>query len=115
MMVKGIFTTTSEYFFQTYSVSFSEPWFGQKNQFNSVLRYRTVKFLNDFRTQRVDKTKSFNILTVSVGLARRLTVPDDFFVLSQSLSYQHYDLNTNTGLFTGTVHQETLAIRLSEA
>jgi outer membrane protein insertion porin family len=30
-----------------------------------------------------------------------LTVPDDFFVLSQSLSYQHYDLNNyNTGLFT---------------
>jgi hypothetical protein len=25
------------------------------------------QFLNDFRTQRVDKTKSFNILTVSVG------------------------------------------------
>jgi hypothetical protein len=30
VMVKSIFTTTSEYIFQTYSVSFSEPWFGQK-------------------------------------------------------------------------------------
>jgi outer membrane protein insertion porin family len=40
-------------------------------------------------------------LTLSVGLAKRLTVPDDFFVLSQSISYQHYDLNNyNTGLFT---------------
>jgi outer membrane protein insertion porin family len=89
-------------FFQTYSVSFSEPWFGQKKpvQFSSSISY-SKQFLNDFRTQRVDKTKSFNILTVSVGLARRLTVPDDFFVLSQSLSYQHYDLNNyNTGLFT---------------
>jgi outer membrane protein insertion porin family len=38
-------------------------------------------------------------MTLSVGLAKRLTVPDDFFV--QSLSYQHYDLNNyNTGLFT---------------
>ncbi len=28
-------------------------------------------------------------------------MPDDYFVLSQSLSYQHYDLNNyNTGLFT---------------
>ena len=36
-----------------------------------------------------------------MGLAKRLTVPDDFFVLSQSVSYQHYDLNNyNTGLFT---------------
>ncbi len=89
-------------FFQTYSMSFSEPWFGQKKpvQFSSSISY-SKQFLNDFITQRVDKEKSFNILTLSVGLAKRLTVPDDFFVLSQSVSYQHYDLqNYNTGLFT---------------
>jgi outer membrane protein insertion porin family len=69
-----------------------------KNQFNSPISY-SKQFLNDRTKGR--QTKSFNILTVSVGLARRLTVPDDFFVLSQSLSYQHYDLNNyNTGLFT---------------
>lgn len=89
-------------FFQTYSVSFSEPWFGGKKpvQFSSSISY-SKQFLNNFVTQRADKTKSFNILTLSVGLAKTLTVPDDFFVLSQSLSYQHYDLNNyNTGLFT---------------
>ena len=89
-------------YFQTYSLSFSEPWFGQKKpvQFSSSISY-SKQFLNNFQTQRVDKTKSFNILTVSVGLAKRLTVPDDYFVLSQSLSYQFYDLNNyNTGLFT---------------
>lgn len=89
-------------YFQTYSVSFSEPWFGQKKpvQFSSSISY-SKQFLNNFQTQQVDKSQSFNILTVSVGLAKRLTVPDDFFVLSQSLSYQYYDLNNyNTGLFT---------------
>lgn len=89
-------------FFQTYSVSFSEPWFGGKKpvQFSTSLSY-SKQFLNNFVTQKADKTKSFNIMTLSVGLAKRLTVPDDFFVLSQSLSYQHYDLNNyNTGLFT---------------
>jgi outer membrane protein insertion porin family len=89
-------------YFQTYSVSFSEPWFGQKKpvQFSTSLSY-SKQFLNNFITQKADKTKSFNILTLSVGLAKRLTVPDDFFVLSQSVSYQHYDLNNyNTGLFT---------------
>ncbi|WP_367772111.1 POTRA domain-containing protein [Flavobacterium sp. WC2421] len=89
-------------YFQTYSVSFSEPWFGQKKpvQFSSSISY-SKQFLNNYITQRVDKSKSFNILTLSVGLAKRLTVPDDYFVLSQSLSYQHYDLhNYNTGLFT---------------
>jgi outer membrane protein insertion porin family len=89
-------------YFQTYSVSFSEPWFGKKKpvQFSSSISY-SKQFLNDFQTRKADKSKSFNILTLSVGLAKRLTVPDDFFVLSQSVSYQHYDLhNYNTGLFT---------------
>ena len=89
-------------FFQTYSASFSEPWFGGKKpvQFSTSLSY-SKQYLNNFVTYQVDKTKSFNILTLTVGLAKRLTVPDDFFVLSQSVSYQHYDLhNYNTGLFT---------------
>ncbi|MGM8360414.1 outer membrane protein assembly factor BamA [Flavobacterium sp. ARAG 55.4] len=89
-------------YFQTYSVSFSEPWFGQKKpvQFSTSISY-SKQFANNFTTFKVDKSQSFNIFTVSVGLAKRLTVPDDFFVLSQSISYQHYDLNNyNTGLFT---------------
>ncbi|MEZ7497480.1 outer membrane protein assembly factor BamA [Flavobacterium sp. Arc3] len=89
-------------YFQTYSVSFSEPWFGQKKpvSFSTSISY-SKQFLNNYITGSVDKDKSFNILTLSVGLAKRLTVPDDFFVLSQSISYQHYDLNNyNTGLFT---------------
>ena len=89
-------------YFQTYSVSFSEPWFGGKKpvSFSTSLSY-SKQFLNNYITRKADKTKSFNILTLSVGLAKRLTVPDDFFVLSQSVSYQHYDLNNyNTGLFT---------------
>jgi outer membrane protein insertion porin family len=89
-------------FFQTYSVSFSEPWFGGKKpvSFSTSLSY-SKQFLNNFITQRADRSKSFNIITLSVGLSKRLTVPDDNTYLSQSLSYQHYDLNNyNTGLFT---------------
>lgn len=89
-------------YFQTYSVSFSEPWFGGKKpvQFSTSLSY-SKQFLNNYQTQRVDKDKSFNILSASVGLAKRLTVPDDSFVFSNSVSFQYYDLNNyNTGLFT---------------
>ncbi|MGA9638774.1 BamA/OMP85 family outer membrane protein [Flavobacterium sp.] len=92
-------------YFQTYSLSFSEPWFGQKKpvQFSTSLSYSKQYLTNYYSgsSNSVDKDKSFNILTLTVGLAKRLTVPDDFFVLSQSISYQHYDLNNyNTGLFT---------------
>jgi outer membrane protein insertion porin family len=88
-------------YFQTYSVSFSEPWFGGKKpvQFSSSISYS--KQFNYSYGRNVDKSQSFNIFTVQVGLAKRLTVPDDYFVLTQSVSYQHYDLNNYfTGLFT---------------
>ena len=53
------------------------------------------------RTNSADKDRRFLITGISVGLAKRLKVPDDFFVLSQALSFQHYNLkNYNTGLFT---------------
>ncbi len=89
-------------YFQTYSFSFSEPWFGGKKpvSFSGGISY-SKQFSNNFISNRVDKSRSFNIFTASVGLAKRLQVPDRFFTLSNTLSYQHYDLNNyNVGLFT---------------
>ena len=89
-------------FFQTYSFSFSEPWLGGKRpvQFSVSLSH-TKQFLFDRFTRRADKSRSFNITGITLGLAKRLNKPDNFFTLSQALSYQVYDLNNyNTGLFT---------------
>ena len=89
-------------FFQTYSLSFSEPWLGGKKpiQFSTSLSH-SKQFLYSGRSTNVDRTKSFNITSLSIGYAKRLTVPDDFFVFSNTISFQYYDLhNYNTGLFT---------------
>ncbi|MCB4806771.1 BamA/TamA family outer membrane protein [Tamlana sp. 62-3] len=89
-------------FFQTYSFSFSEPWLGGKRpvQFSTSLSH-TKQFLYDYTTGNADKSRSFNITGLTFGLAKRLTVPDDYFTLSQAISFQRYDLNNyNTGLFT---------------
>ena len=89
-------------YFQTYSLSFSEPWFGGKKpvSFNTSLSY-SKQYLNNFATNSVNRDRSFNIISLSVGLGKRLTVPDDDSYLSQALSFQFYDLNNyNTGLFT---------------
>jgi outer membrane protein insertion porin family len=89
-------------YYRTYSLSFAEPWFGKSKpvQLSTSLSY-TSQFYNNYQTQKVDKTKSFNILTMSVGINKRLSSPDDDSYLSQAISYQHYDLhNYNTGLFT---------------
>jgi len=89
-------------FFQTYSFSFAEPWLGGKRptQLSTSLSH-TRQFLYDPYTRKADKSRSFNITGISVGLARRLREPDDYFTLSQAISFQHYNLsNYNTGLFT---------------
>ena len=89
-------------FFNTYSFTFAEPWLGgrQPVQFSTSLS-KTNQFRYDFFTGREDKSQSFEISSISIGLARRLRVPDDYFTLSQSLSYQYYNLkNYFTGLFT---------------
>ena len=102
-------------FFQTYSLSFSEPWFGGKKpiQFSTSLSH-SKQYLFSGRTTNVDRDKSFNITSLSVGYAKRLTVPDDFFVFSNSVSFQYYDLNNyNTGLFTfGNGSSRNLAFTL---
>jgi outer membrane protein insertion porin family len=89
-------------FFQTYSFSFSEPWLGGKRpvQLSTSISH-TRQFLFDPQTRRADKNRRFNITGVSVGIAKRLKVPDDYFTLSQAIGFQHYNLkNYNTGLFT---------------
>ena len=89
-------------FYNTYSFSFSEPWLGgqQPVQFSTSLQH-TIQYRYDFFTGLADKNQSFQISGATLGLAKRLRVPDDFFQLSQSVSYQYYNLiNYYTGLFT---------------
>ena len=104
-------------FYRTYSLSFSEPWFGGKKpiQFNSsISSSKQYLYTGGYSA---DKSRSFNITSLSVGIAKRLTVPDDFFVLSHTLTFQYYALsNYNTGLFTfgnGTARNFSYTIGLS--
>ena len=89
-------------FYSTYSFSFSEPWLGgsQPVQFSTSLQH-TIQYRYDFFTGLADKTQSFQISGITLGLAKRLQIPDDFFQLSQAISFQYYNLqNYYTGLFT---------------
>lgn len=89
-------------YYQTYSLSLVEPWLGGKKpiQFSTSFSH-TIQYFYDFRSRDVDKSRRFLITGGSVGLAKRLKWPDDYFTLSHAVSYQHYNLkNYNTGLFT---------------
>jgi outer membrane protein insertion porin family len=103
-------------FYNTYSFNFSEPWLGgeQPVQFSTSLQH-TIQYRYDFFTGLADRSQSFQISGLTVGIAKRLQVPDDFFQLSQALSYQYYNLkNYYTGLFTfGDGEAKNLAYTIS--
>jgi outer membrane protein insertion porin family len=89
-------------FYQTYSLSLTEPWFGGKKPIQLSTSFsHTIQYLFNFNTRERDQDRRFLITGGSVGLAKRLRWPDDYFQLSQAISFQHYNLkNYNTGLFT---------------
>ena len=80
--------------FNTYSFSFTEPWLGGKKPKSlSFSVYSSNQFGINNTTFDVDKSQSLNIVGASVGLGERLKWPDDFFQLSQGISYQALVVN----------------------
>lgn len=80
--------------FNTYSFSFTEPWLGGKRpQSLSFSVYSSKQFQLNPRTFDVDRSRNLGILGASIGLGKRLKWPDDFFSLSQTISYQNFTLN----------------------
>ena len=93
---------TNGVFYQSYNLSFSEPWFGGKkpNSF-SVSAFHSRFRNSDVSRFKVDDdgTKIINplfsgmfITGGSVGFGKRLKKPDDFFSLYTDVSYNYYEL-----------------------
>ncbi|WP_206604227.1 outer membrane protein assembly factor BamA [Aquimarina sediminis] len=88
--------------FQTYSLSFVEPWLGGKRPYQLSTSFsHQIQYLFNGRTRDVNKDSKFLITGGSIGIAKRLNWPDNYFTLSQAISIRHYNLkNYNTRLFT---------------
>jgi outer membrane protein insertion porin family len=87
--------------FSTYSFSFTEPWLGgKKPQSLSFSIYSSNQFQINPVNLDVNRDQKLGIVGASVGLGKRLKWPDDFFQLSQSISYQSFQLK-NYGFRVG--------------
>ncbi|MDO5510739.1 MAG: POTRA domain-containing protein [Weeksellaceae bacterium] len=76
-------------FFSNYSFTFTEPWIGGSRPTALSLSVYNSNFRNLFSAEE----SNLSILGASVGLNKLLTFPDDFFRLSQTVSYQRYNFN----------------------
>lgn len=103
--------------FQSYSISFNEPWLGGKRRNNfgvsfshSISRLRTSFFNPDeFRGY-------LKVSSVTVSLGRNVRWPDDYFTVSNYLQYQKYDLfnygnslGFPTGVSNSVIFNSTIA------
>ncbi|MCX6333473.1 MAG: outer membrane protein assembly factor BamA [Bacteroidia bacterium] len=78
--------------YQSYNVSFVEPWLGgKKNNTFSVSVYRSV--MTNGSKKGEQNRQSMIIDGASLGLGKRLEWPDDFFSIYGELSYSKYNLN----------------------
>ncbi|QHT69541.1 outer membrane protein assembly factor BamA [Rhodocytophaga rosea] len=110
--------------FQTYSFTFTEPWLGgrRRNTFTLGLNHTVQRPGEGYYGQLYGYSKNslFQISGLSLGLSKLLNVPDNYFALSNSISYQiyrtrdydYFRLNTDAGK-NFTSHNVTFNTTLS--
>jgi outer membrane protein insertion porin family len=89
--------------FQTYSATFTEPWLGGRkpNALSVSLSHTIYKQFLSYYSTVGPPIGSYTNTAITVGLGRQLKKPDDFFSLSNSISYQQYDLNNIDIFYNG--------------
>lgn len=92
---------TNGTFFQSYNISFTEPWLGGRKPngltvsgYYSQQTNGALKKITNSDGNRIDNPnrQALGIYGASIGLSRRLQWPDDFFTLYTEVSYQYYQL-----------------------
>ncbi len=100
--------------FVSYSASFTEPWLGGRRPNTLSVSYFHSLFSNALARDDANYS-AFKIDGLTVMLGQRINWPDDFFILSQNLSLQQYDLTNYTrvlpfGTGTGTFNSISYGI-----
>lgn len=81
--------------YQSYSLSFNEPWLGGRkpNNFGVNFSHSVMRQTGFSRDDLDDVYSKLSLSGATVSLGRRVQWPDDFFTVSNSLSYQKYTVS----------------------
>ncbi|MBL0051651.1 MAG: outer membrane protein assembly factor BamA [Bacteroidetes bacterium] len=83
-------------FYQSYNLSFTEPWLGGRkpNSFTGSI-FHTIR--TNGKTRSDPQRTNFKLSGISFGLGKRLKWPDNFFSLYHELSFNLFDVTTPDG------------------
>lgn len=115
--------------FQSYSFSFTEPWLGGKKpnslsvSFNYSIQRQAVQGFDEagnlVRPRFDDYNARLAVRGITVGLGKRLEWPDNYFTLTNSLSYLVYELDNygtrGLGFSDGNANSFTFNFSLSRS
>lgn len=89
--------------FQNYSISFTEPWLGgRKPQSLSVSANKSIsRFAGQGATSFFDLNSVLKVDNISIGLGKVLEWPDNYFTLTNSISYSVYTLKNAPSYIPG--------------
>ena len=83
--------------FQSYNISFTEPWLGGKKPTSlQIALYRSVSSngLTD------DERQEIQVSGLSLGIGKRLKKPDDYFSVYNGLNFKQYKLSNSQSFFS---------------
>jgi outer membrane protein insertion porin family len=86
--------------FQMYSLTFTEPWLGGRKP-NALTFNLSHSVQRNLSFQTNEDMGSLKATGGTISLGRRVRWPDDFFTMSNSLSFMHYNLDRYTFLNFG--------------
>ena len=94
----GISMQSNGKYYQSYNITFVEPWLGGKrrNQF-SVSLYHSKMTNQSYYWRQEGSNQFYKSSGVTVGLGRMLKWPDDYFMLSTDISYMRYEVKNWDG------------------
>ena len=115
---------TNGVFYQSYNLSFTEPWLGGKkpnsltvSAFHTLFSNGQKKYVEtDGQRTSNPSRSSMSIIGGSIGLGRRLKWPDNYFSMFTNLSYNYYDLRNYGSVFifgTGFANDVNLGLNIS--
>ncbi|MEX1000807.1 MAG: POTRA domain-containing protein [Crocinitomicaceae bacterium] len=86
--------------YQSYNLSFTEPWLGGKKP-TSLTMFMSHSLITNGAQKEDPGFQRTSITSVGSGLGSRLKWPDDYFQIYGEINYQYYDLrNSNFFVFS---------------
>ena len=96
--------------YQSYNLSFTEPWLGGKKP-TSFSMFSSYSLISN-ALQKTDASYSqTSITSIGMGLGSRLKWPDDYFQIYGELNYQYYDLQQSTYFIFSDGYSNNIALQ----